>query len=59
MRRDGLVSNGDDKTLGNFQPKMVDETIAIQRRTGSVIPDDFTADKIFTNEFVDPGIALE
>lgn len=59
MRRDGLVSNGDDKTLGNFQPKMVDETIAILRRTGSVIPNDFTADKIFTNEFVDPGIALE
>lgn len=58
MLREGLVSNGDDSTIGNFNPAIVEETVDILRRTGTAIPEGFSPDKIFTNEFVDPGIGL-
>lgn len=57
-----IVSNGDDETLGNFDPDRVTEVIdiiepiyAAQRRN---IKEGLTADDIVTNEFIDPGIGL-
>ena len=56
----GLVSNGPDATLGNFDmarvQKYVDQMIATGKFPG--IPKGFTIDKEVTNEFIDPSIGL-
>lgn len=56
----GLVSNGDNDTLGDFDLDRVqaylDKMIETGRYTG--IPVGFTAEDLVTNEFIDPSIGL-
>ncbi len=54
----GLVGNGPDDTLGNFDPARVDEMLQILRDAGAEVPDDLTGEEMFTNEFIDPSIGL-
>ena len=54
----GLVGNGSDDTLGNFDEARVQEVIDITTR--DVFPDlsGMTVQDIVTNEFIDPSIGL-
>ena len=56
----GLVGNGPDSTLGNFELDRVEAIIsAITEQVGSIdVPDGLTADDLVTNEFIDPSIGL-
>ena len=54
----GLVGNGPDDTLGNFDPARVDDMLQILRDAGAEVPDDLTGEEMFTNEFLDPSIGL-
>jgi hypothetical protein len=53
----GLVSNGPDSTIGNFDEarvqSVIDQMIAVD-----LAPADLTAGDIATNEFIDPDIGL-
>ena len=56
----GLVSNGPDDTLGNFDMARVQKYVDQMIATGKFpdIPKDFTIDMEVTNEFIDPSIGL-
>jgi hypothetical protein len=54
----GLVGNGPDSTLGNFDEARVDEMLTILRDAGADVTDDLTAAEMFTNEFIDESIGL-
>ena len=54
----GLVGNGPDETLGNFDEARVEEMLTILRDAGADVPDDLTPTELFTNQFVDEGIGL-
>ena len=54
----GLVGNGPDDTLGNFDPARVDDMLQILRDAGAEVPSDLTGEEMFTNEFIDPSIGL-
>lgn len=58
----GLVGNGPDETLGNFDMARVDETIDLLRpifaARDTEVPDDLAAADIVTNDFIDPSIHL-
>jgi hypothetical protein len=54
----GLVGNGPDDTLGNFDEARVDQMLQILRDAGADVPDDLTAAEMFTNQFLDPSIGL-
>jgi hypothetical protein len=54
----GLVGNGPDETLGNFDPARVEEMLGILRDAGADVPADLTAEEMYTNEFIDPSIGL-
>ena len=54
----GLVGNGPDDTLGNFDPTRVEEMLGILRDAGADVPADLTAEEMYTNEFIDPSIGL-
>jgi hypothetical protein len=54
----GLVGNGPDDTLGNFDPARVEEMLGILRDAGADVPADLTAEEMYTNEFIDPSIGL-
>ncbi|MEU6249325.1 ABC transporter substrate-binding protein [Glycomyces sp. NPDC047010] len=60
---EGIVSNGPDATLGNFDTERVDRVIAavlpIFEGYGETIPDGLSADDLVTNEFIDPAIGLQ
>jgi len=60
MKELGLVGNGTDQTLGNFDLPRVDRTIALLRpifaARGVKVPDKLAAADIVTNEFIDPTI---
>jgi hypothetical protein len=60
MKELGLVGNGPDKTLGNFDLPRVERTIAqlkpIFKARGVKMPDKLGASDIVTNEFIDPSI---
>ncbi|HXJ21801.1 MAG TPA: hypothetical protein VMT03_16370 [Polyangia bacterium] len=62
MKKLGLVGNGPDKTLGNFDLARVEKTIAqlkaIFAARGVKVPAALTAGDIVTNEFIDPSIHL-
>jgi hypothetical protein len=57
MKDLGLVSNGPDATIGNFDEdrvqKVIDQMIAVD-----LAPADLKASDIVTNEFIDPSIGL-
>jgi hypothetical protein len=58
----GLVGNGDDETLGNFDLDRVQEVIDIVEPIfavqGTPVADGLTAEDLVTNEFIDPAIGL-
>jgi hypothetical protein len=62
MAKLGIVSNGSDKTLGNFDVKraqrIIDITKPIFAAQRKPAKDGLKPDEIVTNEFIDPAIGL-
>jgi len=62
MINDGLISNGPNETLGDFDLDRVNNLIEIGRPVyaalGQEPPADLTAEDVVTNQFIDPSIAL-
>ncbi|MBN9606174.1 MAG: hypothetical protein J0G30_06145 [Actinomycetales bacterium] len=60
--KDGIVANGPDDTLGNFDADRVkslfDIVEPIYTAQGIAIADGLTPEDLYTNEFVDPSIGL-
>ena len=62
IKADGLVANGPDKTLGNFDYDRVNALIAkaipVYTALGQAPKDGLKAEDIVTNQFIDPSIGL-
>jgi hypothetical protein len=62
MRTQGIVANGNDKTLGNFDQarleKILKVCVPIFTSQKKATKPGLTPDDIATNEFIDPGIGL-
>jgi hypothetical protein len=54
----GLTGNGPDDTLGNVEPERVETLLQQVRDAGLDVPDDLTADQLYTNEFIDETVGL-
>lgn len=54
----GIVSNGDDATLGDFDEARVAELLAIIDRVTDIDVSGLTPADLVTNEFIDPSIGL-
>ena len=54
----GLVGNGGDKTLGNFDMDRANKVLKQMKDAGLKVPADLKAEDIYTNEFIDPSIGL-
>lgn len=54
----GLVGNGPDGTVGNMEASRIQAILDAQREAGIEIPEDLTAEDMFTNEFIDTSIGL-
>ncbi len=59
MKELGLVSNGPDDTLGNFDFDRANKVLDQLRTAGLDVPADLTAEDIYTNEFIDPSIGMK
>ena len=55
----GLVGNGPDDTLGNFDFDRANQVLTQMRDAGLKVPADLTAEDIYTNEFIDTSIGLK
>jgi hypothetical protein len=60
MGRLGIVSNGPDATIGNFDLDRVNDvlSVTIEDVPSIKVPDDLRAEDLVTNEFIDPSIGL-
>jgi hypothetical protein len=62
MRNDGLISNGPDDTLGNFDldrvEELIEKAIPVYEALGQTPPEGLTAEDVVTNEFIDDSIGL-
>jgi hypothetical protein len=62
MKKQGIVSNGRDKTLGNFDldrvQRIIDITTPIFTAQRKAVKDGLKPQDIATNEFIDPTIGL-
>ena len=62
MQADGLLGNGPDETVGNFDLDRVNELIEKARPVyaalGQEPPEDLTAEDVVTNEFIDENIGF-
>ncbi len=58
QRELGLVGNGDDDTVDNFDLDRVDRVLDQLRAAGLEVSADLTAEDLYTNEFIDPSIGL-
>ena len=62
IKNDGLVANGPDDTVGNFDPDrvngLIEKAIPVYTSLGQPPKDGLTADDIVTNQFIDPSIGL-
>ena len=62
MIDDGLISNGPDGTIGNFDIDrvngLIEKAIPVYTALGQAPPDGLTAEDIVTNEFIDESIGL-
>jgi hypothetical protein len=62
MRGLGLVANGTNRTLGDFESarvrKLIDISLPIYAAQHKTLKADLRPDDLVTNEFVDPGIGL-
>jgi hypothetical protein len=54
----GLIGNGSDSTVGNMEAARIQAILDAQRAAGVEIPEDLTAEDMFTNDFIDPDIGL-
>ncbi len=52
----GLVGNGPDGTVGNMDAARIQKVIDDIRAAGLDVPEDLTAEDMFTNEFIDETI---
>jgi len=59
MKELGLVGNGPDSTLGNFDFDRANGALDKMRAAGLDIPEDLTAKDIYTNEFIDMSIGMK
>ena len=62
IKEDGLVANGPDDTVGNFDldrvNKLIDIAVPIYTAKGTPPKEGVTADDIVTNQFIDDSIGL-
>ena len=65
MRELGLVGNGPDNIVGNMEEARIAQVLYDMRSANEMsvtvdweIPEDLTADQLFTNEFIDPSIGF-
>jgi hypothetical protein len=63
MAADKLVSNGDDKTLGNDEVGKIQDTIDVllpilKAQNSETYDPNVTVDDVFTDQFIDPSIGL-
>jgi hypothetical protein len=54
----GLVGNGPDKTLGNFDFDRANKVLQQMKDAGLDVPADLAAETLYTNEFINPDIGL-
>jgi hypothetical protein len=54
----GLMGNGHDDTVGTMDGARIQQVIDDIRDAGINIPDDLTAEDMYTNEFLDPSIGF-
>jgi hypothetical protein len=59
MKELGLVGNGSDTTLGNFDFDRANGVLDKMRAAGLDIPADLKAEDIYTNEFIDMTIGMK
>ena len=59
MKELGLVGNGSDTTLGNFDFDRANGVLDKMRAAGLDIPADLKAEDIYTNEFIDTTIGMK
>lgn len=55
----GLVGNGPDSTLGNFDLDRANKVLDQMRTAKLAVPADLKAEDIYTNEFIDSSIGLK
>ena len=59
---DGLVANGPDSTVGNFDldrvNALIEKAIPVYTAQGTPPKEGLTAEDIVTNQFIDPSIGL-
>jgi ABC-type nitrate/sulfonate/bicarbonate transport system substrate-binding protein len=62
IKKDGLVANGPDKTVGNFDldrvNKLIEKAIPVYEAQGTPPKAGLKAEDIVTNQFIDPSIGL-
>ena len=54
----GLVGNGPDKTLGNFDLDRANKVLQQMKDAGLDVPADLKAEDMYTNEFINSDIGL-
>lgn len=59
MKELGLVGNGPDSTLGNFDFDRANKVLNQMRDAGLKVSADLTAEDIYTNEFIDSSIGIK
>jgi hypothetical protein len=62
MQADGLLGNGPDDTVGNFDMDrvngLIEKAIPVYTALGQAPPEGLTAEDVVTNEFIDPSIGF-
>ena len=62
MQADGLLSNGPDDTIGNFDldrvSDLIEKAVPVYAALGQPPKEGLTAEDVVTNEFIDPSIGL-
>jgi len=54
----GLIGNGPDSTVGNFDLERADKVLQQMKDAGLDVPADLTADQIYTNDYIDSSIGF-
>lgn len=55
----GLHGNGGDDTVGNFDAARIETVLESLKAAGLEVPEDLTAEELFTNDFIDPSIGFQ
>lgn len=54
----GVVGNGPDDTIGNFDEDRMERMVELLKGVLTGVPDDLSADEVYTNRFIDPSIGF-